>query len=502
MGGAGVVQRVPKNTAELELEGSAALGAPAGIYWRKAAQPLLLFSIDSMFLAASLALSWLLSNYWANLSQIEAWTPQRQIGIYGAFGGFFLAFLALAGSYNSAHRGSLARDSVRVIGAGALVAVLLGLAVLPLAGSAYGLVLGGLVWLNCTFLLLLAKVVGRKLVEVLGERGVWCRRLIIVGDSDSASYATRELEESGVLYRVLGLVDLDGNDRQPGRSNGIPHLGTVDTLAQVVESHQPCEVLICATAQQFSRVGDDIHNLVPPKTLVNLALSPLMGSVVPAGHVSPNGAFHMVRVQTGRWSWQYEGLKRVLDTLVAALVLIAAAPVMAIIAVAIKLDSPGPVFFRQIRIGRGGHPFTMYKFRSMAPDSEAKLRDLLQENEASGPMFKISSDPRVTRVGRIIRRLSLDELPQLFNVLEGNMSLVGPRPPLPHEVEQYEPWHCRRLQATPGMTGLWQVTRGEGISFDEMVRRDLEYIQHWSLLLDVKILFRTIPAVLSARGAY
>jgi exopolysaccharide biosynthesis polyprenyl glycosylphosphotransferase len=182
--------------------------------------------------------------------------------------------------------------------------------------------------------------------------------------------------------------------------------------------------------------------------------------------------------------------------------LVLLAPLLAIIAFAIKIDSMGPVFYRQERVGKDGRRFNMLKFRSMCEDAELRLGTLKQHNEATGPLFKMRCDPRVTRVGRILRRWSLDELPQLLNVLRGEMSLVGPRPPLPAEVEQYEDWELGRLRAVPGLTGLWQVSGRSEVPFHDMVRLDLHYIRNWSLALDLEILLRTIPAVLSNRGAY
>jgi lipopolysaccharide/colanic/teichoic acid biosynthesis glycosyltransferase len=168
----------------------------------------------------------------------------------------------------------------------------------------------------------------------------------------------------------------------------------------------------------------------------------------------------------------------------------------------LRIDSRGPVIYKQTRIGKHGRPFTIYKFRSMRVGAEKELAELLPLNEQDGPIFKKRDDPRMTRVGRWIRRASLDELPQLFNVLKGDMSLVGPRPPLPSEVEQYEEWHLKRLQAAPGLTGLWQVSGRSGLNFEEMVVFDLAYIQNWSLSLDLSILLRTLPAVVSGGGAY
>jgi lipopolysaccharide/colanic/teichoic acid biosynthesis glycosyltransferase len=175
---------------------------------------------------------------------------------------------------------------------------------------------------------------------------------------------------------------------------------------------------------------------------------------------------------------------------------------MALAALLIKWDSPGPVLFPQVRVGRDGRLFTLYKFRSMvvgADETKDQLRDL---NEATGPLFKIRADPRLTRVGRWLRRLSIDELPQLWNVLKGDMSLVGPRPPVPAEVKQYQPWHRKRLQVDPGVTGLSQVSGRSELTFDEMVMLDLFYAENWSLWLDFKIILRTIPTVILGAGAY
>ena len=174
----------------------------------------------------------------------------------------------------------------------------------------------------------------------------------------------------------------------------------------------------------------------------------------------------------------------------------------AAIALAIKVDSPGPVFFRQERIGRGGLSFGMYKFRSMYLDAEERLAELEGRNEATGPIFKMKDDPRVTRVGRVLRRFSLDEFPQLLNVLGGEMSLVGPRPPLPREVVNYGTAEWPRLGVQPGMTGLWQVSGRSDLSFDEMVRLDLFYIENWSVGLDLGLIVRTVPAVVFPSGAY
>jgi exopolysaccharide biosynthesis polyprenyl glycosylphosphotransferase len=195
-------------------------------------------------------------------------------------------------------------------------------------------------------------------------------------------------------------------------------------------------------------------------------------------------------------------LKRAADFALSGIAVLALAPFFIAVAIAIKLDSPGPIFYRQLRVGKNGTPFVMIKFRSMHQDAEHLLDELRKENEATGPLFKMRDDPRITRVGRILRRLSLDELPQLFNVLRGEMSLVGPRPAIPSEVAEYEEWQFGRLRAVPGITGLWQVSGRSDVPFHDMVRLDLHYIRNWSLAMDLEILVRTIPAVLTSRGAY
>ena len=195
-------------------------------------------------------------------------------------------------------------------------------------------------------------------------------------------------------------------------------------------------------------------------------------------------------------------LKRVLDLVVVALLALPTLLTMAIIALVIRLDSPGPIFYAAERVGKDGKTFNMIKFRSMVVGAERQKAALLAFNEASGPVFKIKDDPRMTRVGRVLRRLSLDELPQIMNVARGEMSLVGPRPPLREEVAQYKPWHRQRLAVVGGLTGLWQISGRSDLTFDESCLLDIYYIENWSLALDVRILVQTIPHVLFGRGAY
>lgn len=194
--------------------------------------------------------------------------------------------------------------------------------------------------------------------------------------------------------------------------------------------------------------------------------------------------------------------KRIFDIAASLIGIILLSPLFAITSLAIKLDSPGPVFFSQKRNGFKGKVFNMYKFRSMVPDAEQRLKELEHKNEVSGHMFKIKEDPRITRVGKIIRKTSIDELPQLFNVLKGDMSIVGPRPPIIREVQKYDPWHSLRLSVKPGLTGLWQVSGRNDIGFEEMIRLDLKYIRERSFRYDLKIILKTIPVLLGDSRAF
>jgi len=200
--------------------------------------------------------------------------------------------------------------------------------------------------------------------------------------------------------------------------------------------------------------------------------------------------------------WHYRLSKRALDLAMSGMGILLFLPLMIPLAVLIKLESNGPIFFRQIRVGRNRRHFVCYKFRSMVAEAEALKNELRYMNEAQGPMFKIRNDPRITSLGRFLRRSSLDELPQLFNVFKGDMSIVGPRPQIPSEVELYEPWHYRRLEVQPGITCLWQVSGRSSIGFEEWMRLDMEYVMMRSFIFDVKILLRTLPAIIARRGAY
>jgi exopolysaccharide biosynthesis polyprenyl glycosylphosphotransferase len=319
------------------------------------------------------------------------------------------------------------------------------------------------------------------------------RRAIVVGANLAGQESARELTQKG--YQVVGYADngsdlLDETDR--------PLLGPIARLDELVQDFGVDELVIALPSDRRAQLTRVLTRGFGRRVRVKYAAD--FGELLPRRfNVRWIGARHYIDFAPVA---PVSCVKRISDLVLATLGLVALAPIFLAVAVAIKLDSPGPMFYRQVRVGKDGRRFRMLKFRSMQQDADAMILGLLQRNEVTGPMFKIRRDPRVTRVGRFLRRYSLDELPQLINVARGDMSLVGPRPPTTGEIEKYEDWQLGRLRARPGITGLWQVSGRTEVPFHDMVRLDLHYIRNWSFALDVEILLRTIPAVLTTKGAY
>jgi exopolysaccharide biosynthesis polyprenyl glycosylphosphotransferase len=348
---------------------------------------------------------------------------------------------------------------------------------------------------------------GRAAVrQVLHGRGIGCRRIVVVGDMDKAMDVIKQLSKSGSHYRVAGLVSPGNEAIAPvtmplSSETPATQMRGIESLLSLVESEQATDVLIAVSNTQYASVHETVRKTLPEDVTLHVALDPLLNETA-SGEQEMVEGMPAVRFRSRSMPWQYEALKRAFDFSAALFLLFMASPLLIAVAVIVKLDSSGPVFFKGQRVGRRGERFGMYKFRSMRVGAEAMLADLEKLNEASGAMFKMKNDPRITRVGKILRKLSIDELPQLFNVLNGTMSLVGPRPPLPKEVQVYEERHFERLDGVPGITGLWQIKRGPELDFEEMVQFDIEYLRNWSLMRDFMILLKTIPVVLTGRGAY
>ena len=334
-------------------------------------------------------------------------------------------------------------------------------------------------------------------------RGERLQDVLLVGDLDDVRYVGRRIAATpSAGYRVRAVITdcaARGSLVDLGAASA-PVLDGVDAVLDRARSEGVSAVVVAGAVagghERLRRLGWQLE----AQGVELVVSSPLADIAAGRVHERPVDGLPLMHVETPDYSRRLG--KRALDVVGAGIGLLLLAPVFAVIALVIRADDLGPVFFRQTRVGRGGREFSILKFRTMCVDAEARMAALAQSNEGAGPLFKMKDDPRVTRVGSFLRRTSLDELPQLWNVLTGSMSLEGPRPALPREVALYEDFADRRLLVTPGMTGLWQVSGRSDLDWAEGVRLDLHYVENWSFLHDIVILARTIPSVLRSRGAY
>lgn len=352
-----------------------------------------------------------------------------------------------------------------------------------------------------TVFLSASRLVMRMVRNRLRQQGLGVDRLLIVGAGEVGRTVMRHIVAQPSLgYHVVGFVDDDpekggtdiGRFEALGSTSNIPHLVRDLVIDEVIITlpwmyHRKIVSIIaqCEREQVRVRIVPDMFQM----TLSHLDVEDLGGI--------PMIGVREISISSGEMIF-----KRTVDVAVSLVCLILLLPIFLLLALIIRLDSPGPIFFTQIRVGKGERLFACYKFRSMYQGADEEKEKLLAHNEADGPIFKIRNDPRVTTVGRLMRRLSLDEMPQFFNVLMGHMSMVGPRPAPPSEVQRYQSWHKRRLEVAPGMTGLWQVSGRSELTFDEMVLLDLYYIENWSPFLDLQIMLRTLPKMITGEGAY
>jgi exopolysaccharide biosynthesis polyprenyl glycosylphosphotransferase len=463
-----------------------------------------LLLVDALAINVGFAAAYWL-RYGAQLGGSIAWYNYVPFAIYAPWGLVLTAILVpiywLAGLYRRQRRRSWLETSYAVVGStvvglAALTVLIFG--VRPLAQSRLMLPYAAAL---VALLVSLVRLVDISRWRRRLRRGQGATRALVVGAGEVGRAVIRNIiaePESG--YSVLGYLDDDPAKRSQPLGRFEPLGGTRDLL-HILKSHPVDEVIIalpwksrdkivrlaaqCDDALVRARIVPDLFEM----SLGRVDVESLNG--IPLIAVRPAGI--------GGGSYR---LKRAIDVAAAALTLAFLSPLLAVLAVAIRLDSPGPILYRQTRVGRDGRLFVCYKLRSMVVGADSQQTELRDHNEATGPIFKMRRDPRLTRAGRAIRRLSLDELPQLVNVLRGEMSLVGPRPPMPAEVAEYQEWHRRRLEIAPGLTGLWQVSGRSDLTFDEMVMLDLFYAENWSLGLDLRILLRPVPTVLLGTGAY
>ncbi|HET7677761.1 MAG TPA: sugar transferase [Candidatus Limnocylindrales bacterium] len=328
------------------------------------------------------------------------------------------------------------------------------------------------------------------------QRGMNQRFLLVVGAGAEADRFADRIER----HRELGLSvigHLSAGESEPNVRR--PILGDIQRIEEILHRRVVDEVAVCLPPAAWHLVEPVTRICEEEGKIVRIPLDAI-GPALTGGHLEEFEGSPVLSLLYGPDRVLGLALKRILDVAISAAGLVVLSPVLLVVALWVRAADGPPVLFRQMRVGLHGRPFTLLKFRTMVPDAEARLSELEQHNEIRGNAFKLSDDPRLTRTGRFLRRTSLDELPQLWNVLKGEMSLVGPRPPLPREVAGYDIWHRRRLSMKPGITGLWQVGARREPDFDRWVEIDLDYIDRWSIWLDLKIMLRTIPAMILGQG--
>lgn len=356
----------------------------------------------------------------------------------------------------------------------------------------------GVSWLLTLALILPARGGWRAYLRKARSRGAFTFNTLIVGTSEEAQRIGHMMRDHKLGFRPLGHLALSEGDVCEG---DLPTLGSIEQLREFVRS-TPAD---CVFLTPLAADGPSMQRAWHPLRMegVEVCVSAGLPEVLLSRlTVQPLGGLMALSVTPVRLSGVQATLKRAFDVVGATLGLILLSPLALAIAAAIRMTSAGPVLFKQERVGWRQQPFQILKFRTMVNGAESLLGSLKEHNEASGPLFKMKNDPRITRVGKWLRRWSMDEIPQLLNVLKGDMSLVGPRPPLRAEVESYEAWQVDRLEVRPGLTGLWQVSGRSDKSFEDYVKLDLFYIANWSLAYDLFIVLKTLPVLFSRRGAY
>lgn len=420
----------------------------------------------------------------------------RPLPLVGAYAVVWVIVLTFHGLYRPRARWSLRSEAAAVLRA-TITMALLTLSVLFLFRLPDVSRLFLLALFPAQALAMLAIRGGLRLgFEWLRRRGYNTRYVLMVGAGPRGrAFATRLEGHAALGLRVAGFLDSPDYADLP---EGWPYLGSIDQLETVLHDQVIDEVAICLPFTQWEQV-DAISAICENEGKIVRIPMDVLDRAFSTGTVEELDGMPVFSLVSGPDRAVALGIKRLLDLAGALAGLVLLSPVLLVCAIAIVLDDGRPIFFQQRRVGLHGRPFTVVKFRSMARNAEAMRSEIDDRNEVKGSAFKVTDDPRTTRVGRILRRTSADELPQLWNVLRGAMSLVGPRPPLPDEVRHYDLWHRRRLSMKPGITGLWQVRARRDPDFDRWVAADLEYIDRWSLSLDLRILVRTLPAALQGR---
>lgn len=468
-------------------------------YW-----PLILVVADTLLILLAFAGAYMMRYEWQLGRMVD---PANQVGIqaYLTFACLLVLVCLLSFRFSHVYPYKVGRSVVEetyTIGTATTLAVVvlsgINLVYQPLSYSRL-LFLYTAILIICFLGLSRLLIVGLRLH--LRHYGIGVKRVLLVGAGDLGRMVMRTVMARPELgYQVVGFLD---DNVAKGQTDIGPFkaLGPLENCNEVLSQYAIDNVIICLPWQSHRMIQRLLRTCEHHQIRAQIVPDFFQFTRQQLQVDELNGIPLLGTRELSIQGWNLV-LKRAADLLLTTVAGVLLLPVIGLIAVAIRLDSVGPVIYQQTRIGKNGKPFTCYKFRSMVTHADELRGTLAELNEATGPLFKVRNDPRQTRVGRFLRRYSLDELPQLYNVLRGEMSLIGPRPNLPYEVEQYQEWHKKRLSVSPGLTGLWQVSGRSDLTFDEMVLLDIYYVENWSLALDLHILLRSIPAVLKGRGAY
>lgn len=419
----------------------------------------------------------------------------------GASVGVWAVYLWLSRTRAAQVIGVGVREYKRVVDSSALAAGTMALAVLvfDLEGVREQLIV--------TFpagmaLLLASRWLWRRWLLAKSEAGYALSQVVVLGQGSDVDYVVRQLQKNaGPAYKICGLL-IDGAGEEHRYEDSVPTFQGLENLEEAVQLVGADSVIVAGSLRGGSDALKDVSwRLEKTRTNV-IVVSSLTNVAGPRISMRPVEGLPLMHVDVPSFAGGHHVVKRGIDIVLSGLALVLLAPLFLLIGLLVRKDSSGPAFFSQERVGRNGRTFRMYKFRSMVVNAEAELEKLKEHNEGSGPLFKLKQDPRVTKVGSWLRKYSLDELPQIYNVLRGDMSLVGPRPPLPAEVASYEGHTGRRLFIKPGLTGLWQVNGRSDLDWEESVRLDLYYVENWSLTGDLMIMWRTFKVMVQPEGAY
>ncbi len=473
----------------------------------------ILKTLDAFFIILSFILSYFIDDYFRSVYNYREmayaiaptfkgliYFSEKNLGLTISFVPVWLFLLSLFGAYQDFRTRTFRKEISIVIKAAILSIIVLGNVVFLMQMQLTSRLYIGIFTITTATILIVEKRVIMAIMNQMHARGFNQINMLVVGTGKRAQKFIRTVKEHATWgLNIVGLID-DEHGMYGKEIEGYRVLGRLQDIPFILHRKVIDRVIFVVPRLWLHRLDDVILACEREGIATSISMDLYDLRIAEIRQTNFNG-FPLLEFETFHANeWQLF-VKRAFDIILALTFLVILSPVLILTMIAIKLESRGPIFFSQTRSGVNGRKFTLYKFRSMIVGAEMKKKHIEKMNEMDGPVFKIKSDPRITKIGRIIRKFSIDELPQLFNVLKGDMSIVGPRPPIPVEVEMYELWQRRRLSLKPGLTCIWQVSGRNNINFDRWMEMDLEYIDKWSLWLDFKILFKTFFVVLFGYGA-